>query len=333
MVIWLKLGMIIIGSLVGAGFASGQEIMLFFNRYGEKGFLGIVLTGGLLSFFSWGTLKVSHNLKLKNYRELIELSLSSRYQFLADFAFTAVLFGGLGVMLSASGAIFHEYFNLPGLFGIGFLLLIVLLTGQKQLLGLYYINIILTPLLVIFLIVISCKELSAFKYVAAENHWLQNWLSAAIIYASYNILLLGSVLVPLGREMKAADIIGGVIFGTILFWLLAGLIYFALAANYPDVLKYQVPLLYLAGKKHFVSYWLFGICIWLAVATTAVSDGVALALRLPKSRRLLFFVYFLSFLVALIPFQYLVKYLYPLFGYAGFLFLYCLLKLLIGIKW
>ena len=33
----------IIGALVGAGFASGQEIYLFFYRYGTNGIFGIFL--------------------------------------------------------------------------------------------------------------------------------------------------------------------------------------------------------------------------------------------------------------------------------------------------
>ena len=33
----------IIGTLIGAGFASGQEIYLFFYRYGLNGIMGLVL--------------------------------------------------------------------------------------------------------------------------------------------------------------------------------------------------------------------------------------------------------------------------------------------------
>lgn len=34
---------VIIGALVGAGFASGKEIYLFFYQYGESGKIGILL--------------------------------------------------------------------------------------------------------------------------------------------------------------------------------------------------------------------------------------------------------------------------------------------------
>ena len=41
----LKVIFVIIGTLIGAGFASGREIYLFFLQYGTRGKIGIILTG------------------------------------------------------------------------------------------------------------------------------------------------------------------------------------------------------------------------------------------------------------------------------------------------
>ena len=35
---------VIIGTLIGAGFASGQEINLFFYSYGKIGFIGLLIS-------------------------------------------------------------------------------------------------------------------------------------------------------------------------------------------------------------------------------------------------------------------------------------------------
>ena len=40
----LKVSFVIIGTIIGAGFASGQEIYTFFNVYGLKGLLGIFIS-------------------------------------------------------------------------------------------------------------------------------------------------------------------------------------------------------------------------------------------------------------------------------------------------
>ena len=46
----LKVVFVIIGTMIGAGFASGQEIWIFFNRYGNLGILGLILSISLSGF-------------------------------------------------------------------------------------------------------------------------------------------------------------------------------------------------------------------------------------------------------------------------------------------
>ena len=41
----LKIIFVILGTIIGAGFISGQEISIFFNQYGNYGLLGILASG------------------------------------------------------------------------------------------------------------------------------------------------------------------------------------------------------------------------------------------------------------------------------------------------
>mgnify|MGYP007102037769 CR=1 FL=1 len=43
----IKCLMIIIGTLIGAGFASGKEIATFFNRFSDQGLAGVILASSL----------------------------------------------------------------------------------------------------------------------------------------------------------------------------------------------------------------------------------------------------------------------------------------------
>ena len=50
----LKCTMIIVGTLIGAGFASGQEIATFFNRFLDNGLYGILISSllfGVIIYF------------------------------------------------------------------------------------------------------------------------------------------------------------------------------------------------------------------------------------------------------------------------------------------
>lgn len=49
----LKIAGVFISTVIGAGFASGQEIVTFFIRYGRSGLLGLGVAGAL-SFYMVG---------------------------------------------------------------------------------------------------------------------------------------------------------------------------------------------------------------------------------------------------------------------------------------
>ena len=49
----LKIAATYIGTVVGAGFATGQEILQFFSRFGVLGLLGIFLAAALFVFFGY----------------------------------------------------------------------------------------------------------------------------------------------------------------------------------------------------------------------------------------------------------------------------------------
>ena len=57
----IKIVMVIMGTLIGAGFASGREIYLFFLEYGYWGIIGIFISGIFTSFIIYITLN-----KIKN---------------------------------------------------------------------------------------------------------------------------------------------------------------------------------------------------------------------------------------------------------------------------
>ena len=63
----LKVVLVIIGTLIGAGFASGKEIYVFFNKYGSCGLYGMILSGIILSLVIYKVLKLTKNNKIDEY--------------------------------------------------------------------------------------------------------------------------------------------------------------------------------------------------------------------------------------------------------------------------
>ena len=57
----LKVIFVIIGTLIGAGFASGQEVYVFFFSFGIKGVLGITISSILIGLTIYKTLKIARH--------------------------------------------------------------------------------------------------------------------------------------------------------------------------------------------------------------------------------------------------------------------------------
>lgn len=67
-----KIIFVIIGSLIGAGFASGREIYLFFMQYGVMGVVGIALTGIITGVIIYRVLMLIKTYEITNYNKLLE---------------------------------------------------------------------------------------------------------------------------------------------------------------------------------------------------------------------------------------------------------------------
>ena len=65
----LKVVFVIIGTLIGAGFASGQEIYTFFFSYGIKGILGIIISSTIIGLTIYKTFKIIEKNNIKKGQE------------------------------------------------------------------------------------------------------------------------------------------------------------------------------------------------------------------------------------------------------------------------
>ena len=68
-----QIAAVFIGTIVGAGLASGQEITQFFSTYGYVSFWGILICGIIYIVISSIIISISLKHKLSSYTELITL--------------------------------------------------------------------------------------------------------------------------------------------------------------------------------------------------------------------------------------------------------------------
>ncbi|MBX6378493.1 MAG: hypothetical protein IRY95_08080, partial [Clostridia bacterium] len=151
------------------------------------------------------------------------------------------------------------------------------------------------------------------------------WVAAALLYASYNVLLALPVLAPLGAVADATARRRGGAAGGLALGLLAAVIHATIRA-YPPAQSAEVPMLAVANVLAPWASALYGAAMLAEIFTTAVPSLYGLASRLSGDGRVpyrtaVLAVAGLAVLAAQFGFARLVRYAYPGAGVAGLAFL------------
>lgn len=337
--LWLlaKVVTIYIGGVIGAGFASGQEIMQFFILHGAGGLKGVVLATVLFAYLGGYIMFLCTSLKSTGYKEIIALLLGPRAGRIMDLFNLCMLLCGLGVMLAGSAAVFGEQFGLPGNAGVLVVATLTALVILGGLDGVLTANVFLVPLKFLAISLISLAALCLSEgpanletVVPATSGVAGHWAVAGFLYVSYNMVVPVAVLSSLGKFVPrkigvAGGVLGGLLLGMAVYLVtLAGLRY------YPEVSAYQVPMLYLAGRLGEGYRLALGVIIWLAILTTAIAQAHGFASRLANGSLKPYRIHGIGACLLAIPlsgfsFTALVRFLYPIFGCVGLLLMLVLL--------
>ena len=74
----LKVVFVVIGTLIGAGFASGQEIYTFFFSHGMEGIYGILISCILMGVILYKALTKINKYNVSTYKEFLDIILRNK---------------------------------------------------------------------------------------------------------------------------------------------------------------------------------------------------------------------------------------------------------------
>ena len=329
---------VFIGTIVGAGLASGQEITQFFSTYGSVSFWGILICGLIYVVISSIIISISLKYKLNSYTELITLVSPGFLGIITDIFTSFFLISGAAIILAGSGALLHQYFGISKWIGILLMSIISLYTLLKDTKGLITINSFIVPALITIIITIFVLYLVFYKDMVSASYIKQipsyknniipaQWFFSALLYAGFNMLCCSGVLIPISQEMKYKRVlIPGVIIGALGLTILCYLINIMLLLNIPQIFKYEIPLMYITNRFGMLMQILLLCIIWCEMFSTEVSDIYSVGKTLEKKFNISYKKAVLLILIVAIPlsqigFRTLIKVLYPGFGAISFIFL------------
>ncbi|MBE7036316.1 MAG: hypothetical protein E7403_03370 [Ruminococcaceae bacterium] len=328
----LKIGAIYLGTVLGAGFASGQELLLFFVRFSKRGLVGCFLAGVLFCLLGALILKRSYSLSEKNCKQYLKTVFPKGISSFLQGTMEVFLCISFCIMLSGAGAFFKERFSLSPFIGILVTDLICLLVFLYDLEGLSFLNLLLTPVMLLGTVYVCFFALFAESSMVwlPQVHPHGRFLPYALLYVGYNMLTATAVLVPtvaLAESEKTA-VRGGVLGGVCLS-IMALLSCLALYFQ-NEVWQSALPMLLLSRKAGMWAYGVYSAVLYMAMLTTAVSTGFSVVKSVERvgfgKRKGALTVCLAALPLSFVEFSTLVRYCYVFFGILG-------LILIAGILW
>ncbi|MFZ5974837.1 MAG: hypothetical protein ACOYU3_05435 [Bacillota bacterium] len=329
-----KIAAVYIGTVVGAGFASGQEVLQFFNAFGREGILGCAVATALFFFFGYSILLLGRSLNARSHVDIVTFTNGRLIGTFIDLVITVFLFGGFAVMIAGAGAISEEQFHISSLWGTVTMALAAFLTVYTGTKGVLNANSIAVPFLLVSVLFVFLYSLATNPISDNDIHTsaqltgaAPNWITAAINYASYNLVIAIAVLAPLGAKTgDKSMLLRGALMGSV--GLGGGIlgIYFCIFTNITSVSGVEIPMIEIVKGIFPVFRLLFAFVLLAAVYTTAVGNLYGFIRRIGVktdsglSRALIMAgVTAAALAVGQFGFSKMVKYLYPAIGYGGIL--------------
>lgn len=335
-----KVVFVIIGTLIGAGFASGQEMYIFFFSYGLKGIIGILISSCLMGLVIYETLCIMEKRNINTYKDILDNIIISRSKSgsyiknIVNLIINLFILVTFFIMVAGFGAYFEQEFGVNSLIGSIVLSLATFITFMKSVKGVVKVNEILVPVLIIFLVVVGILNLQEINFQKLQNYIIQtnfsNYILSGILYCSYNSILLIPVLLTLKDFIKNRKQIAWVsILSTFIVIVLSIIVFLLLIRVDVDITKLEMPAVYVVSNSFRILKYLYGFIILASIFTTAISLGTSFLQNTTKNKKsytqFALIMCITGVATSKIGFSNLINLLYPLFGYLGLVQIFKLL--------
>ena len=190
----VKVASIYMATIIGAGFASGQEIVQFFTTYEKGGFYGILLAGILFSLIGCLVLDKVYRGRIKNYDEFIYPLLGLKTGKFVEAAATVFMFCLFSIMIAGAGNILYQKLGLSYLLSVVIMSLLCMFFMSGSIRGIAALSTAVTPILIVGILatglyVVIFRDISTFNISGLFMGMRYNWFASAILYVGYNSIM------------------------------------------------------------------------------------------------------------------------------------------------
>lgn len=305
--------MLIVGAVIGAGFASGREIISFFGNHIS---LWIAPACGLGYFIFNSLFLYLGSIVNKSNISEANKAIMGKFHFIADFF---LLFNSLIVlsgMLAGMDSLFAEFIPLKPLFSVlsGIVCAFITVKGIN---GMIKVSNLIVPVIIVSLLALGIINIEFPLTISGDFK-----VYSLIIYIAMNLMLASGFFITLQEKNKKIILFSSLLSSVILTILMALLI---LALN--NVGEYgDMPTLSLCGSSTALKI-IITATIAVSIFTTMLTAMSTLYSWLYATVKSKVFSVTLILTAALtvsfLGFSNVVAYLYPIIGFAGLIYMFC----------
>ena len=320
-----------VGVIVGAGLASGQDLLQYFLAYGAIGLIGIAALGVLNVIFGAVALQLGSYYRSDNHDEVFERIAHPALRRLIDVVLVFSAFTMGFVMLAGAGANLEQQFGLPSWMGGALCAVLVILTAFLNFDRIMNVIGVFTPIIMVAIAVLmiyslvtphaSVAELDA----AARNvtpalpnlvFSTLNYFALCVVGGIAMAFVLGGSILRIGEARRAGHI------GGVLIALVLGADAVALYLNVDRIWNFDVPALEIARSVHPAFAFGYTLVIFALIYNTAFSLFYSTARRFSggstaRLRIVLIAVVAAGYAASFMGFKKLIGVMYPIIGWLG----------------
>lgn len=326
---------------IGSGFASGQEIRLFFTSQGLMSFGALAISMALFMWFGSAIMMKGYALQLQSantiFRQYCGRIIGGALEiFVPIFIFSVVV-----IMIAGAGATLSEYYGLPPYVGRILMAAVSIVSIIFGLGRLVYIIGMIGPVIIIISIIVGGISISTGTVSLAEVDQIMKplnvpqaataWYISGTLYAAFMVLGSAPFFSGLGTQANSHKeaLLGGLLGGFLLIGA-AAVMSTGMLCNITELFDKEVPALALANGISPILANFFALILILGIYSTAAPMLWSVCNRIAVDSSVRFkltacVLGTLALFGGLLPFSQLVGFIYPKTGVIGIGFMLAVL--------
>lgn len=317
----IKITAIILGSVIGAGFASGQEIKIFFTNYGILGLIGLILSIGIMVLVINLSLKVILKNNTETYNEFLKNIFKNKkiLSYSMQNIITFFLLASFLIMSIGFATCLEQQFSLPRYVGGLIIAILCYITFIGNIKRIIKINEYIMPVLIILIVFVGVRVFVNGEWNISNDINL-NFIPNSFIYASYNVIPLLPILLTLKNEFNDAKKINLITIVSFVCICVPAIAIYIITCS-QNIGNSEILLVEVTKGWGNIGGIVFSLVILASIYTSAICSGYGFARNITKTEKqyriCILVICILAVLISNFSFADTIQIIYPIFGILG----------------